>query len=167
MNKNHLIKCGAFNVALGYLLLTPLPLHSAQPEAALYLQVRSSKLRSKPEFWSAPLADLSYGATMTPLGAAPTDKSWLKVKYESQEGFVHVSSVTRRKVIFNANASAQAGKSVDQSSVVMAGKGFNKQIENKFGSAKGLDFAAVDEVEKTVVDPVVEAAFVHEGKLSS
>lgn len=146
--------------------LAPQSLAGAGADPMLYIQVRSTKLRAKPEFWSAALADLSYGSALTPLGAAPTDKSWLKVKLDATEGYVHVSSVTKRKIILKASADTN-GKNVDQSSIVLAGKGFNSQIENNYRSAKGLDYSAVDEVEKLGVDPGEEGQFVSDGKLTS
>lgn len=147
-------------------LLPTRSLEGAAPDPMLYIQVRSTKLRAKPEFWSQAIADLSYGSVLSPLGAAPTDKSWLKVKLDATEGYVHVSSVTKRRIVLKASAIG-GDKNVDQSSIVLAGKGFNSQIENNYGSAKGLDYAAVNEVEKLNVDPGEEGLFVSEGKLAS
>lgn len=146
--------------------LAPLTALAAASEALLYVQVRNTKLRAEPKFWSAQKADLDYGSAVTPLGAAPNDKSWLKVKKGDTEGFVHVSAITKRRIVLSGQA-VPNGKGVDQSSIVLAGKGFNSQVEDKYRAANGLDYAAVDEVTKLGVDGAEEAAFIAEGKLNS
>ena len=136
---------------------------AAPKEGLLYLQVQQSRLRSQPQFWSPPLADLNYGDSA--LGAAPKDKSWLKVKFGDKEGYVHVSSVTSRKVIVKGSAKVSAN--VDPSSVVLAGKGFNKQVEGNYGASKGLNYKAVDLVEANKVESAEETAFLVSGGLAT
>ena len=146
-------------------LLAPVSALAASSEAALYVQVRTTALRSDPTFWSPQKTTLSYGSKVSPLSAAPTDKSWLKVKSGSEEGYVHVSAVTKRRIVLSGQP-APTGN-VDQGSIVLAGKGFNNQVENKYRAANGLDYGAVDEVEKLGVDGAEEATFIKEGKLNS
>ncbi len=154
---------------LRYLLLAAIILpaigQAAPKEALLYVQVKESKLRSQPQFWASSAANLTYGDVLTALGAAPSDKSWIKVKKGDTEGYVHVAAVTKRKVILSSSTKG-VQSNVDPSSVVMAGKGFNRQVENSYASKKGLDFKSVDKAEQNKVDPSDEAAFIKEGKLS-
>ena len=140
--------------------------HAAGSQPSLYVQVRNTKLRQEAKFWSAQAASLDYGAVVSPISAASTDKSWLKVKFGTIEGYVHISAVTKRRIVLSGQK-GPANQGVDQSSIVLAGKGFNNQVESKFGAARGLDFSTVDEVEKLSVDGAEEALFVTEGKLNS
>lgn len=145
-------------------ILPPLADLHAAPPRPLYVQVRESTLRSEPQFWSPTVQILKYGDVLEPLGAVPGSKAWLKAKVGEREGYVHVSAVTSRKVVFNASTKSDMvrGASGD---VVLAGKGFNKQVENHYGASKGLDFEVVNEVEKVKVDPLEQAAFIRDGGL--
>ena len=138
---------------------------AAPKESLLYVQVKESKLRSEPQFWSSSVKNLTYGTALTVLGAAPTDKSWIKVKLGDAEGYVHIAAVTKRKVILSSSTKG-VQTNVDPSSVVMAGKGFNKQVEGSYAAKKGLDFKSVDKAEQNKVDPAEEASFIKDGKLS-
>lgn len=136
----------------------------AASESVVYVQVKESRLRSEPQFWAPSVASISYGAKLSALGTAPGNSSWLKVKLDNSEGYVHASAVTKRKIVLSSTAASD--KAVSGESVVLAGKGFNRQVENSYATSKGLDFKVVDEVEQVKVDSAQGAAFVKEGKLS-
>lgn len=144
--------------------LQPLAGANAAPSRPVYVQVRESKLRLEPQFWSPTVRVLTYGDALESMGPVPGNKSWIKAKAGASEGYVHVSAVTSRRVVFNASTKADMvrGASGD---VVLAGKGFNKQVETHYGTSKGLDFEVVNEVEKIKVDPVEQAAFIRDGGL--
>lgn len=146
-------------------LVAPQILSAGTQESFLYIQVRESTLRAEPKYWGQTLAKLPYGAKLISLGAVPADRSWLKVKLESTEGYVHLSAVTKRRIVLSSSAAPGASQ-VDASSVVLAGKGFNRQVEGAYASSKGLDFSSVDEVEKYRVETAAGAAFIKDGKLS-
>lgn len=154
--------CVAFCLAL---ITIPASLFAAT-ESLIYVQVKESKLRTEPQFWSQPVADLSYGTALVPVGNAPNDKAWIKAKLGSSEGYVHVSAITKRKVVLKSGASG-GQKEASGSSVLLAGKGFNSEVENSYRTSKGLDFAAVEEVAQLKVEPLEEAAFIRDGKLLS
>jgi hypothetical protein len=147
------------------LLIPSIVFAANPPESSLYINVRESKLRQDPQFWAPTVANLPYGTKLAALGAGSKDKQWLKVRLDSNEGYVHVSAVTKRRVVLGS-ASVGAGDKVDPNTVVMAGKGFNSQVEKSYASSKGLDFKSVDEVEQYKVDSSEGAAFVKSGKLS-
>lgn len=151
---------------LTILVLAPLvALADARKQALLFVQVRESRLRSQPEFWANAIAPLSYGDSLTPLGAAPSSKSWLKVKLGDTEGYVHVSAVTSRRVVLKVSANRSA-KAVNSSDVVLAGKGFNNQVEQSYAASRGVSFVPVDDVEKISAPSGEEArAFLQNGKL--
>ncbi|MBX7143142.1 MAG: SH3 domain-containing protein [Oligoflexia bacterium] len=126
------------------------------------VKIRSTALRSQPKAWAATLAVLSYGDTLKLTGA---DGSWMKVKSKGgTEGFVHSSALTTKKVVLASAKSPSA--QVDRADIVMAGKGFSKEIERQFASANGsLNYASVNEVERFRVSSGELSAFMKSGKL--
>ena len=146
--------------------LIPSIVSAATPaESSLYVNVRESKLRLDPQFWAPTVASLPYGTKLAALGVGSKDNQWLKVRLDSNEGYVHTSAVTKRRVVLGS-AGVGAGDKVDPNNVVLAGKGFNSQVEKSYASSKGLDFKSVDEVEQYQVNSAEGAAFVKSGKLS-
>ncbi len=140
-------------------------LASAAPsQKNIYIQVRETRLRTQPEFWAPTVKVLSYGDFLTPLGAAQNNKSWLKAQLGGEQGYVHVSAVTSRKIVLASSRNTDAVRA-SSSEIVLAGKGFNKQVENHYKSSKGLDFAGVDEVEQLKIDPVEQVMFLQAGEL--
>lgn len=156
-----------FASALFVLAVLPfVPVSDAAPQQKmLYVQVKESTLRSQPKFWSSTVAPLLYGSELTPIAAAPEDKSWLKVKLGAVEGFVHATAVTNRKLSLGG-ATKSINPKVDSLSMSLAGKGFNKKVEGAYASSKGIDFSGVDALEAHTVDGIALYAFIHEGKLS-
>lgn len=139
---------------------------AAPPEQkTLFVQVKDTALRAEPKFWSTSLSKLPYGSALTPLSTSGENASWVKVKFNELEGFVHLSSVTKRKVVFNATTNAPA-HGVDTSTIVLAGKGFNRQVEGSFASAKGVSYAPVDTVEGYTVNSDAFAKFLLDGGLN-
>ena len=133
----------------------------------IYVQVRESKLRSQPNFWSPAVGNLSYGDSLVPFGAAPSSNAWLKAKLGDTEGFVHVSAVTSRRIVIKTSAGQQQ-KVADTEDIVLAGKGFNNQVEGRYAASKGVSFASVDDVEKISAPSGEEArVFLQNGKLST
>lgn len=138
--------------------------HAAPQSKVLYLQIKEAKLRSEPKFWALGVADLSYGAELTPLSAISDNSGWLKVKFGSTEGYIHSTAVTSRKVILKSLENVD--NKVDTSTAVLAGKGFNSQIESSYASAHGVSYASVDEVAALKIDSARFLTFLHDGKLN-
>ena len=126
-----------------------------------YVQVKQTAVRTAPLYWAARVAQLSYGDR---LNKVSEDDGWLKVKTGGgSQGFVHSSAVTTRRIVFAANA---AGQNFSSSDVVLAGKGFNSDVENRYANSKsGVDYRAVDTVESLKVPDSAVAEFVTQGKL--
>ncbi len=157
---------GIFPLLLGVSLASLATLVSAAPQPKLlYVQVKQSSLRAQPKFWAPVLADLPYGTPLTPVSTSPDDKSWLKVKVGETEGYAHVSAVTSRKVAMTG-AVKSVNPKVDSLASSLAGKGFNKNVEGAYASAKGVDFTSVDFVESQKIDSAEFYSFIQEGKLS-
>ena len=129
----------------------------------VFVEVSATKVRPEPKFWSPGKADVVYGAPLTVLSS---ENGWVKVRTESGvEGFVNASAVTERKVALAAGSKAVRIKA-DDSDVVLAGKGFNDQIESTYrASHTDLDFKGVDAVQKYTVSDAELGHFIESGKL--
>jgi hypothetical protein len=150
-------------IAVVLIVLSSTNLHSEN--SPLYIQVKQSSLRDQPRYWGKVIANLEYGAPLTAISTADNDKSWLRVKSGEQEGYVHVGSVTKRKITLSAG-NKNYDRKVDTLSVSLAGKGFNSKVEKMYASSKGLDYSVVDAVESYRVNNDEFYAFLNEGKLN-
>ena len=118
--------------------------------AVRYVEVKLVKLRAAPQAWAAATKELGYGTAVTVLEERG---GWSKIALAAQEeGYVHSSALTTKRVVFQGSAAGQEIAAADANSVVLAGKGFNRDVESGFKqSEKGLSFEAVDALEKQVV----------------
>jgi hypothetical protein len=134
---------------------------SVATDDALYVKVRSTKLRAQPQQWAKPLADLRYGDVLKP---GKLDDGWHSVTAKNAKGFVHDSALTERRVVLQANASTVGAGS--ERDVILAGKGFNKQVEQGYAAQnQSLNYAEVDKMEKLVVSDGELSSFVSGGQL--
>jgi hypothetical protein len=162
-----------FQVALGgkmirsifmvnFLFLSLAFLTEVSSAEEIYVQVRQTVVRAFPQYWSAKVAQLSYGEELKKLSE---DEGWFKVKTTAgSQGFVHSSAVTSRRIVFAAKSS---GQNFSSSDVVLAGKGFNREVENSYAnSRRGADYNSVDVVESLKVSDAAVVDFVTKGKLA-
>lgn len=142
--------------------------HAAPTPAAaneLYVQVRDTKLRSGPLMWAGTVATLAYGDKLTVSDTATADRGWFKVKTaKGASGFVHQSAVSLKKIVLSGKGSV-TGTEADPTEVILAGKGFSKQVEQEFAKARGLDFTAVNKVEQIQTNGGQLQAFIRDGQL--
>lgn len=128
----------------------------------VWVQVRESRLRAKPLFYAPSVSSVRYGDRLTKVSE---DSGWVGVKLGTQQGFVPLSAVTPKQIAFSsADVSKVTG---DSSDLVLAGKGFSKEVEQSF---KRQDATArydlVDKVERVAkVSPQTIAKFAHDGGL--
>jgi hypothetical protein len=143
----------------------------------LWVELQDARLRNKPLHWASAAAPLSYGDKIEVLG---TEGAWYRAAFTGAdgkrvEGYVHQTAVTPKQVVLKGRT-ADVQIEADESSIVLAGKGFNREIEETYlGSAEeALDYAAVDCIEgkprctgkpRPVVSDEQLAAFVREGGL--
>ncbi|MFN8389809.1 MAG: SH3 domain-containing protein [Bdellovibrionota bacterium] len=134
----------------------------AAPDA-LFVSVRDAKLRSRAEFWSPTTSDLAYGDQLSVLSA---NGDWFRVKdSRGHEGFIHQSAITDRKVVLKSSAQFSA-QQADQNDVVLAGKGFNSEVEKKYAAGNhGVNFPAVNAMEQRKVSQRELADFIGSGQL--
>lgn len=127
----------------------------------LQVKVRSTALRTEPKAWSSPIGTANYGDKLTVMGIGG---GWVKAKTSGgKSGYVHTTAVTSKKVVLGSSGLTDIG--ADASEVVMAGKGFSKKVEEGYAAAQGLNFKAVDGMERWKVKTAELLAFLKEGKL--
>jgi len=130
----------------------------------MYVQVRSSKIHASPEFWAPAVGPISYGDALTVL-ATQKEGGWLKVRGNGgKQGFVHISALTSRRVVLKAGSQKSPLHS-GSSEVVLAGKGFNKEIEQDYAQTHALSFSPVDRVEQQRLSEFELSKFMKAGHL--
>lgn len=124
--------------------------------------VREAQVRATPTFLGKIVATLAYADRVTVL---ERQGGWVKVTAPSgAEGWVHASALTEKRVALQAGGERVA-QGASSSEVALAGKGFNKQVEERFKEEEQLDYTWVDRMETFVESPEEIAAFLAEGDL--
>lgn len=152
------------SVALLFCMCAPVVAAAEEPTpGALFIQVKTARLRVEPKHWSPSGAALEFGSVVEEVSR---EGDWLKVKGPGGEvGFIHTSAVTPRSVVFKGKVS-EADVRTEPTDVVLAGKGFANQLESVFRTGEpGLDYATVDKLEQRVMDGEALAKFLRDGKL--
>lgn len=130
----------------------------------LVVRIQSTYVRKEPKFYSSPLATLRAGESVTQISS---QAGWFKVRTsQGVEGWIHSQSVATGK--FKVSAMDQSLKmSTSADEVALAGKGFNKQVEDEYKSRnKGISFVEVERMLKIKVTPDELRRFLMDGKLA-
>lgn len=125
------------------------------------VQVRSAALRETPSFLGRVRASVAYGDRVDVVAARG---DWYEVRLDAaRAGWLHASALTEKKVVLKAGA-ADVEAATSGKEVALAGKGFNRQVEESYRAKHGnLDFGLVDRMERIVVTPQEIAVFLKEG----
>lgn len=129
----------------------------------LIVKVRTTHLRKEPNFFAPTIAVLNAGESLEKLG---TQDSWFKVRTsKGLEGWVHSTAVQAKKFsLFAMDKSLKTQATASE--VALAGKGFNKQVEDKYKTQhKNVSFVWVDRMLKIKVSPARMKDFLQKGKL--
>ena len=126
------------------------------------VQVRSGQLRDKPAFLSKIVCELAYGDRVD---LQSEEGDWRKVTSGAgKTGWMHFSALTEQEIVLNpTDKDVEAAASSDE--LALAGKGFNKQVEDEYRKGSKLDYAKVDEMEKIVVPQNFIQDFIRVGQL--
>jgi len=129
----------------------------------LVVKIQTTQLRAQPQFFAAVVANLKAGDAMTQVGESG---AWLQVRTAGGlNGWIHRSAVEVPRYALAASAGG-ARTQAAASEVALAGKGFNKQVEDNFRAGHGeANFPAVDRMlqVKTYMSQLRE--FLTQGKL--
>jgi hypothetical protein len=128
--------------------------------STLFVGVKTGQLRATPTPFGKILATPRYGESVEKLAA---EGAWLRVRYGSQEGWLHNALLAGRVEGLSAGqATVDSGASSEE--LALAGKGFNAQVEEAYRRNNShLDFATVDRMEKLVVAQERMTRFLNEG----
>lgn len=114
---------------------------SAEP---VWVQVRESIVRSKPQYYAPGVSPVRYGERVEKLSESA---GWARVSVKNIEGYLPLSSVSIDRIVLQARELERV--SADTSDVVLAGKGFNKEVEKEYRSGDpSARFDLVDKVER-------------------
>lgn len=128
------------------------------------VQVRSAPLRATPSFLGKIGATLAYGDRVE---VVETKADWMQVKLEDgRSGWLHASALTEKRIVLKAGAE-DVDSTASSREVALAGKGFNKQVEESYrGKNAQLDYARIDRMEKANSTLQEREAFLKEGGLT-
>jgi len=129
----------------------------------LSVQVRSGQLREKPGFLGRTITILPYGDRVDLLGK---EGDWRKVSsvQQGKTGWMHNSALTEQEIILRpTNKDIEEAAQTDE--LALAGKGFNKQVEEEYKAEKKLDYSKVDEMEGYTIAQETVQKFITSGNL--
>ena len=111
----------------------------AVPDTQMSGQVQKWVVRAKPNAMGAQIDALAYGDRIE---VGPLQNGWYPVTVNGVSGWVPASSLSTKKIVMRSGTSdAATGASSEE--VAMAGKGFNKQVEDEMQAQGKLDYAWV------------------------
>ncbi|MEW5908646.1 MAG: SH3 domain-containing protein [Thermodesulfobacteriota bacterium] len=134
-------------------------------ERMMSIQIKNGQLRKTPSFLGQNICSVSYGDQVRFLSE---EAGWIKVALPGKkiEGWIHHSALTEKKIVIQKGTS-QVPQKASGEELALAGKGFNKQVEDQFRARnRNMNFALIDEMEKRVVSPGEIKAFINEGRLN-
>ncbi len=146
---------------VGLLAVAVLPVLAQQ---IMSVQVQEAQLRETPSFLGNVKAILPYGTRVTVLGQ---QGEFMRVvaQPDSATGWLHVAAVSEQQTNLSGSG-ATAATSATSDEIALAGKGFNKQVEDSYRSQTGLDYSQVDYMETLVVSQQEANAFLAEGQVT-
>lgn len=129
----------------------------------LVIQIQKTAVRKEPKFYAATLAEVKSGDTVEKL---EDQDGWFKVKTAGGiVGWIHSSAATPKKVRLKALDNALR-TDASAAEVTLAGKGFNKQVEEGYRAKNPeLNFTLVEKMLKYRLSPSEIEAFLKRGKL--
>jgi hypothetical protein len=96
-------------------------------------------VRAKPNALGAKVVELAYGDR---IDVGPLENGWYPVTVNGVSGWVPASSLSKKTIVMSSGTGdAATGASADE--VSMAGKGFNKQVEDEMQAQGKLDYTWV------------------------
>ena len=128
------------------------------------VQVKKCPLRNQPSFLGKVVSTLAYGDQVS---VREERASWLHVATGKGEGWTHSSALTSKKIILNPD-SREVRASTSSEEIALAGKGFNKQVEQEYRRQnRNVDFTWVDKMEQIVISQTEIGSFLREGGLTA
>ncbi len=121
------------------------------------VMIREQYIFPTPVFYAQPVGELVFGSVVEITGE---QGDWYSIEADSGiEGWAHATALTGAVL-------SQGSQGTDDSDMIMlAGRGFNSDVEDSYASGKDLPWDEVDAIEDITVEPAVLEAFMVEGLL--
>ncbi|MBF0211319.1 MAG: SH3 domain-containing protein [Desulfamplus sp.] len=128
--------------------------------------VKQGALRSKPSFIGQMITNLNYGEAVE---ISENSNGWSKAKVvkTGQIGWIHTSAISKQSTALKSG-DLNSGKSHSATSdeLALAGKGFNRQVEQQFKAQNpNVDFSWINKMETFRVSDSQIAKFLKEGQV--
>ena len=150
-----------YGLVIFFLLSIPLLAIAVE---TLSVQVKESEIRATPSFLGEIVARVMYGDRVEVMEKSG---SWEKVSLEDAaiQGWMHESALTTKRIILQAGQT-DVQTETSQDELALAGKGFNKQVEEEFMEQnKDLDYTWIDRMENFEVTPEMMETFLAKGEV--
>ena len=147
-------------VLLGVFLLNTV----ADAQKSMTVQIQEGQLRATPSHFGKITAKIFYGDGVTVL-EEKGDWKRVSVADGKGQGWLHGSALTKKRTIQKAGRS-QAGTSVSQDEIALAGKGFSEEVEKEYRKSNAnLDYAWINRMETIRISPRQMENFIEDGRL--
>ncbi|MBF0233001.1 MAG: SH3 domain-containing protein [Desulfamplus sp.] len=127
--------------------------------------VKQGALRTQPSFVGQMITSVSYGETVQVLDEA---NGWARIKIirTGQMGWMHNSALSDKAMSLKSGG-LNASQSATGDELALAGKGFNRQVEQQFKSRNpNVDFSWVNKMETFTISDRQTQVFLQEGQVS-
>jgi len=142
------------------LFVTGLAAAQIRAGGTLYVAVKTVTLKSGTGFFASNRGTLNYGDRVTVIRV---DGRFVEVRSaanSSVTGWTATANMSVRQVVSGSSSTATARE------VAMAGKGFNRDVEQAFRNQnRNLNYADVDRVEAITIQESAFRRFLEEGRL--
>lgn len=157
---------------LSWILLVALLLHTPGIAAAqtgrsdlgeVYVAVKSARLRAEPLAWAPAKVEVQFGDKLQTVSESG---AWLRVRAASgEEGFLHRTAISPRTIVLRGSTT-QDSIVGSTNEIVLAGKGFNSDVEALFAKERrSARYDLVEQIERTMVSADRLERFVSAGHL--
>ncbi len=121
------------------------------------VMIREQHIFPTPVFYAQPVGELLFGSEVQITGE---QGEWFSIDAPGGlQGWVHTSALT------GAILSEGSQGTDDSDMIMLAGRGFNSDVEDSYASGKSLPWDEVDAIEELTVEPVALEEFLLDGLL--
>lgn len=128
------------------------------------VQVKNTYMRTTPSFLGKKIIQLKYADAVS---VNKEQNNWINVFFpdKNKNGWIHSSALSNKRIVLK-ESTASTNQVASKSEIVMAGKGFSKEVEDEYKQQnKSLNYTLVDKIEKTAVSNTSLLKFAKNGSL--
>ncbi|MBF0411793.1 MAG: SH3 domain-containing protein [Desulfamplus sp.] len=127
--------------------------------------VKQGALRSQPSFISQLLTNINYGEAVE-ISSESNGWSNVRVVRTGQRGWIHNSALSEKAIKLKSGGLSD-GHSATGDELALAGKGFNKQVEQQYKSRNPkADFTWINKMEAITISDAQIHNFLIEGQVT-